>query len=130
MGEPGFVVDPGAVHAFGRDFQHDLDVHLSAEKVRALHLFAATPVFGTRAVNKDVQQAATDYVKRLQELFDLMEVLLYNGSVMAQAAHEIAEAYESADSLTADQVSKALGNARAAVTADADAVDPRTGRPV
>nr|BFE62489.1 hypothetical protein GCM10020063_070150 [Dactylosporangium thailandense] len=130
MGEPGFVVEPGAVHAFGRDFQHDLDVHLSAEKVQALHLFAATPVFGTRAVNKDVQQVVTTYHARLTELFELMEVLIFNGSVMAQAAHQIAEAYASADALSAGRMNLVAGEARAAVARDAGAVDPRTGRPV
>jgi hypothetical protein len=123
----GFVVDPSTVHTFGTDVQHDLDVHLSAEKVQTLHLFSDTPVFGLRAVNHEVRRTATDYVTRLQDLFELMEVLLHNGAVLARAAHSIAEAYESADTLTADQVSSALGNARATVSAPA--TDPTTGHP-
>lgn len=131
MGEQrGFEVDPGAVHTFGTDFQHDLDVHLSSEKVQTLHLFSETPVFGTRAVNKDVQQTAATYHARLTELFELMEVLLFNGAVMAQAAHQIAESYESADSLAVDQVNVAVGDARAVMAAESDAIDPKTGRPI
>ncbi|WP_433057780.1 hypothetical protein [Dactylosporangium sp. CS-033363] len=126
----GFVVDPRAVHTFGLDFQHDLDVHLSAETVQTLDLFAATPVFGTRAVNEDVRRAASDYFTRLQEIFAVMETLLYNGAVMAKAAHSIAEAYESADVLSADQVGVALGDGRADVAADLHAVDRRTGRAI
>ncbi|MFB9446079.1 hypothetical protein Dvina_09690 [Dactylosporangium vinaceum] len=126
--QSGFVADPGTVRAFGADLQRDLDIHLSAEKVETLHLFSGAPVFGLRAVSAEVQQTARDYVARLQDLFELMEVLLHNGAVLARAAHSVADAYESADTLTADQVSGALGNARASVSAETSATDPETGR--
>ncbi|MFI5908690.1 hypothetical protein [Dactylosporangium sp. NPDC051541] len=126
----GFVADPAAVHTFGSDFQHDLDVHLSAEKIQTLHLFSATPTFGLRAVNSEVQQTAKDYIARLRDLYDLLEVLLHNGAVLTEAAHTIAEAYETADTLTATQVTGALATARATVTATSNPTDPKTGRPL
>lgn len=127
---PGFAVDPEAVRSFAVDLQHDLDVHLSAEKVQTLHIFSETPMFGARTASPDVQQAAKDYHARLLELFDVIDVLLHNGAVMARAAHEIADAYAAADSLSSADVAAALGKAKRDVTVDADVVDPKTGRPV
>ncbi|GAA2352904.1 hypothetical protein [Dactylosporangium salmoneum] len=130
MGEHGFAVDPGTVHGFGRDLQHDLDVHLSAEKVQTLHIFSETPIFGARTASPTVQQAAKSYHARLLELYDVMDALVYNGAVMARAAHAIADAYTTADALSSDAVTGALSGATRAVDSDADADDPITGRPI
>ncbi|WP_433614399.1 hypothetical protein ACQP2P_08340 [Dactylosporangium sp. CA-139114] len=130
MGEPGFVVDPSVVHAFGRDFQHDLDVHLSAEKVQTLHLFAATPMFGTGTASPAVHKAAADYHAKLIELFDIMDAMLEEGAVMARAAHAVAEAYSEADAVSVADLSGAVGAARLRTGADLHAVDPDTGRSI
>lgn len=126
----GFTVDAHAVHGFGTDFQHDLDAHLSAEKAQTLHVFAQTPLFGTRTPSDDVQQAAKHYHARLVELYDVMDALLYNGAVMARAAHSIADAYATSDTLADTEVQRALSEARKAAAADAASVDPKTGRPI
>ncbi|MEV6928588.1 hypothetical protein AB0M46_29430 [Dactylosporangium sp. NPDC051485] len=130
MGEHGFAVDPSAVHGFGRDLQHDLDVHLSAEKIQTLHIFSETPIFGARTASSTVQQAAKSYHARLLALYDVMDAMLYNGAVLARAAHTIADAYAASDMVAGDEVQRAVFNARQATAADAIAVDPRTGRPI
>ncbi|MFG2037067.1 hypothetical protein [Dactylosporangium sp. NPDC048998] len=130
MSEQGFTVDPRAVHGFGTELRHDLDVHLSSEKAQTLHIFAELPTFGTRTASPAVQQAAKDYHARLLELYEVMDALLYNGEVMARAAHTIADAYSEADTLSGDDISTALRGAKEAATADAGAVDPDTGRPI
>ena len=126
----GFAVDPQAVHAFGTGLRHDLDVHLSSEKVQTLHVFSQTPGFGTRALSEDVRQAARNYHARLVELYDVMDALLYNGAALARAAHTIADAYAESDTLAGTDIQRSLADARPAVTADASATDPDTGRPI
>ncbi|MEV8512422.1 hypothetical protein [Dactylosporangium sp. NPDC051484] len=130
MGEPGFTVDLHAVDGFGTELRHDLDVHLSSEKIQTLHIFAGLPTFGTRTASPVVQQAARDYHARLLELYEVMDALLYNGEVMARAAHTIADAYATADTLSGEDVTAALKGARQTANADVNAVDPTTGRPI
>ncbi|MGI5244442.1 hypothetical protein [Dactylosporangium sp. CA-139066] len=126
----GFTVDVAAVHGFGTDFQHDLDVHLSAEMTQTLTVFANTPLFGTQALSDDVKQAAKNYHARLVELYEALDVLMYNGEVMARAAHVIADAYTSADALASTDVQTAMSEAGRAVNADVPPVDPKLGRPI
>jgi hypothetical protein len=126
----GFEVDPRAVHAFGIDLQHDLDVHLSAEKVQTLHLFADAQMFGAGTASPAVHEAAEAYHHKLIQLFDLMDGLVYEGAVMAQAAHAIAEAYADADKISGGDVGAAVSAAQLRIDADAVAADPKTGRPI
>ncbi|WP_433217040.1 hypothetical protein ACQP00_08905 [Dactylosporangium sp. CS-047395] len=126
----GFAVDPRAVHTFGLDFQHDLDVHLSAEKVDTLHLFSGAAIFGARTASPEVHKAASDYSAKLIELFDVIDAMILEGAAMARAAHAIAEAYAEADAVSGVDVGDAVGSARTGFDADRYAVDPRTGRPI
>ncbi|GAA4246495.1 hypothetical protein GCM10022255_017950 [Dactylosporangium darangshiense] len=126
----GFAVDPQAVRAFAADLRHDLDVHLSSEKIQTLHIFSGAQMFGATTRSPVVRQAAADYYARLLELYDLLDVLLHNGAVMAQAAQDIADAYADADVMSQEQVDGAFGSAKRLSAADAQAVDPKTGRPV
>ncbi|WP_432987287.1 hypothetical protein [Dactylosporangium sp. CA-233914] len=126
----GFVVDPRALETFGLDFQHDLDAHLSSEKVQTLHIFSEAQLFGSGTASPDVHQAATDYRSKLLELFDTMDALLHEGAVMARAAQAIANAYAEADAISDDDVHRAVGVAQQQTDADALVVDPVTGRPV
>ncbi|MER7005084.1 hypothetical protein ABT297_18825 [Dactylosporangium sp. NPDC000555] len=130
MSEQGFTVDSQAVHGFGTELRRDLDVHLSSEKLQTLHIFAGLPTFGARTASPAVQQAARDYHARLLELYEVMDALLYNGEVMARAAHTIADAYATADTLSGEDITTVLRGAKEAVAADAAAVDPSTRRPI
>ncbi|MFI5908683.1 hypothetical protein [Dactylosporangium sp. NPDC051541] len=93
----GFQTDPRALHTFGTDFQHDLDVHLAAEKLQTLHLFSEAGLFGTQTASPTVHRAAVDYYTKLIQLFDLLDTLIDEGATMARAAHDIAAAYTEAD---------------------------------
>ena len=54
----GFETDPDALHTFGTDLQHDLDVNLSAERTGALHRFTEAGLFGTGTASPAVHRAA------------------------------------------------------------------------
>jgi hypothetical protein len=126
----GFEADPRAIHTFGVDFQHDLDVHLSAEMVQSLHLFSDAQMFGIGTASPTVHEAAEAYHHKLMQLFDLMDGLVYEGAVMAQAAHAIAEAYADADKISSGDIGAAVSAAQLRVDADAVAAEPKTGRPI
>jgi hypothetical protein len=90
---PGFAVDPAAVRRFARDLRQDLDEHLTPENDRILATFLDTPLFGTSSTSAPVRQAARDYARQLINLLDVVETLLYNGAVLSETAHHVADAY-------------------------------------
>jgi hypothetical protein len=131
----GFVVDLGAVRAFGTDLQSDLDGHLSPENDRILRAFVDTPIFGARTASPAVQMAAQTYHRQLIAMLGLVDTFLHNGAILAQVAEEVANAYAEADEFSAVSFQGVLETAEATVTAAATAahraaIDPKTGKPV
>ena len=115
---PGFAVDPAGVRTFGAALRRDLDEHLSPENDRIVATFLDTPLFGSAAVSGVVRQAAKDYAHQLINLLDVVDVLLYNGAVLAETAQRVADAYATSDIASADQLLALTGSARAEVAAD------------
>jgi hypothetical protein len=133
----GFKVDPEGVREFGAALRGQLDGHLAPESERIAQSFVAAPPIGARSASPDVQQAVKVYHHQLIRLLDLMDTFLHNGAVMAQAAEDVARAYDTTDSLSGQEFTRVLDGAavqvNAAATAAANAahianIDPRTGR--
>lgn len=111
MGD-GFEVDLAGVRDFGSAIRKDLDDNLWPQGTSIATVFQEGMCFGWRSASPDVQGAAFEYQARLNQALRLMDALLHNSEVMAQAATEVVNAYSHADAMSGadmDAVIKAAG---------------------
>jgi hypothetical protein len=116
----GFEVDLDGVRDFGAKLQQHVDQNLASANDFVSATFQGGVCFGSRTDSAAVQQAASDYYQQLDRAVRLMDAFLHNSEVMVQAATEVVNAYENADTLSGKGLVAVIGATNDKVNAPAE----------
>jgi hypothetical protein len=122
----GFEIDPAGVKAFGSQLKSDVDKDIAPTSERIKQNLLWYPVFGERSGSPAVQAAATKYVEQMRAGITLLDNLIHNATVMAQAAEDAVAAYKLGDELSAADMQLVIGGA--ATKADRAAAEAEAAR--
>jgi len=116
----GFAVSLDGVREFGTKLQQQVDQQLQSANDAISATFQGGVCFGARSDSAAVQQAAIDYYQQLDRAVRLMDAFLHNSAVMVQAATEVANAYEHADTMSGQDLVTIIAAANHKINAPAD----------
>ena len=117
----GFEIDLDGVRDFGAKLQQHVDQNLVSTNDFVGATFQGGVCFGARTDSAAVQQAAMDYYQQLDRAVRLMDAFLHNSEVMVQAATEVVNAYEQADTMSGQDLVTIIGVANQKINAPAEA---------
>ena len=113
----GFEIDLDGVRDFGTKLQQHVDQNLVSANDFASSTFQGGVCFGRHTDSAAVQQAAMDYYQQLDRAVRLMDAFLHNSEVMVQAATEVVNAYEHADTMSGEDLETIIGVANHKINA-------------
>jgi hypothetical protein len=116
----GFEVDLDGVRDFSAKLQQHVDQNLASANDYVSATFQGGVCFGGRTDSAAVQQAAVDYYGQLDRAVRLMDAFLHNSEVMVQAATEVVNAYEHADTMSGRELATIIGVANQKINAPAE----------
>jgi hypothetical protein len=112
----GFEITKDGLKSFSDNLRGQLDSHLWPEGDAIGTAFRAGIPFGFRTVSPAVDAARQIYHQRLGESLRVLDAVLHNSEVLAQAAITMLEHYEDADALAAAGMDTVLSSANLTVT--------------